>query len=97
MPQRLRFPGARVLLVEDNPVNQEVAGTMLTQAGCKVDIVGNGQEAVDQLARHAYDVVLMDCQMPVMDWLQGDGWLFGGRVNAPAAARAHRRAFPSLR
>ncbi len=70
VPQRLRFPGARVLLVEDNPVNQEVAGTMLTQAGCKVDIVGNGQEAVDQLARHAYDVVLMDCQMPVMDGFQ---------------------------
>ncbi|MDG4553348.1 MAG: response regulator [Candidatus Competibacter sp.] len=69
-PQHLRFPGARVLLVEDNPVNREVAGTMLIQAGCEVDIAGNGREAIDRLAQQAYDVVLMDCQMPVMDGFQ---------------------------
>ncbi|QQS55389.1 MAG: response regulator [Candidatus Competibacteraceae bacterium] len=69
-PRCLRFPGARVLLVEDNLINQEVASTMLDQMGCQVDIAGNGQKATDELVRHSYDVVLMDCQMPVMDGFQ---------------------------
>ena len=61
------YPGARILLVEDNLVNQEVAKTTLLQFGCAVDIAGNGLDALDLLARNAYDLVLMDCQMPVMD------------------------------
>lgn len=69
-PQRLRFPGARILLVEDNLVNQEVASTMLAQVGCQVDIANNGQEAVEQIAENSYDAVMMDCQMPVMDGFQ---------------------------
>jgi CheY-like chemotaxis protein/HPt (histidine-containing phosphotransfer) domain-containing protein len=56
-----------VLLAEDNPVNQEVAKAMLTRLGLEFDIANDGQEAVAQMARQSYDVVLMDCQMPVMD------------------------------
>ena len=57
----------RVLLVEDNRVNQEVAAATLAQFGCAVDIANNGQEALDWLERRSYDLVFMDCQMPVMD------------------------------
>ena len=57
----------RVLLAEDNPVNQEVAATMLRKRGHTVDIVGDGQAAVEAVTRNAYDLVLMDVQMPVLD------------------------------
>jgi len=58
---------ARVLLVEDNPVNQHVAAAMLEEIGCRVDAVSNGREGLSALERDSYDLVLMDCQMPVMD------------------------------
>ncbi|MDR7269689.1 signal transduction histidine kinase/ligand-binding sensor domain-containing protein/DNA-binding response OmpR family regulator [Pelomonas saccharophila] len=59
--------GARVLLVEDNPINQELARDLLNRAGIVVNIAGDGQEALNTLARERFDAVLMDCQMPVMD------------------------------
>ena len=59
--------GARVLLVEDNELNQEVAMALLTEAGLAVDIAVNGQIAVDRVREAHYDIVLMDMQMPVMD------------------------------
>ena len=59
--------GARVLLVEDNPFNREVAVDMLSKAGIAVTIAVNGQEALDCLGRAQFDGVLMDCQMPVLD------------------------------
>ncbi|MGD8497433.1 MAG: response regulator [Chromatiales bacterium] len=62
--------GARVLLAEDQPVNQEVAAQVLRMLACEVDIVEDGQAALDALARRSYDVVLMDCNMPVMDGFQ---------------------------
>jgi signal transduction histidine kinase/DNA-binding response OmpR family regulator/HPt (histidine-containing phosphotransfer) domain-containing protein len=63
-----RLRGARVLLVEDNEMNQELALELLKQAGIEAVVAGNGREALDILARDAgFDGVLMDCQMPVMD------------------------------
>ena len=64
-----RLAGARVLLVEDNEMNQELAVTLLRDAGMHVEVANNGQEALDRLAAAtiAFDGVLMDCQMPVMD------------------------------
>jgi CheY-like chemotaxis protein len=61
------FPTGRILLVEDNVVNQKVATSMLQRLGFRVDLAGNGVEAV-QLARVLpYDAIVMDCQMPEMD------------------------------
>ena len=60
----------RILIAEDNPVNQEVAGTMLRRRGHQVDIVVNGRDAVEAVQRERYDVVLMDLQMPILDGVQ---------------------------
>ena len=59
--------GARVLLVEDNELNQEVATGLLSEAGLLVDIANHGQEALERLSQETYDLVLMDMQMPVLD------------------------------
>lgn len=61
------YGGTRVLLVEDNPVNQEVARVMLQDLGCTVGLAANGRQALLELAQAHYDLVLMDCQMPEMD------------------------------
>ncbi|HWW70945.1 MAG TPA: CHASE domain-containing protein, partial [Duganella sp.] len=65
----LRIDGARILLVEDNPINQLVARSMLDYAGATIDTVDNGRAALDLLRTeaHRYDMVLMDVQMPEMD------------------------------
>ena len=57
----------RVLLAEDNPTNQEIAKAVMGNAGIKVDIANNGLEAVNMVKKKAYDIVLMDIQMPEMD------------------------------
>lgn len=59
----------RVLLVEDDPANQEVGRLMLRNLGCLTDIAGNGDEAQKFLEAHQYDMVLMDCQLPKQDGL----------------------------
>lgn len=63
-PQKI---GGRVLVAEDNPVNQSVIEAMLRELGVETCVVGNGALAVAALRSAAYDLVLMDCQMPVMD------------------------------
>jgi PAS domain S-box-containing protein len=63
-------PSLRVLLVEDNAINQEVARRFLETANCHVDIAANGRLALEQLQRSSYDVILMDMLMPEMDGLE---------------------------
>jgi two-component system sensor histidine kinase/response regulator len=67
MTRLAEIAGARVLLVEDNELNQEVATAMLTDAGLLVELAENGQIAVEMVRARSYDIVLMDMQMPVMD------------------------------
>ena len=62
--------GARVLVAEDNDINQQVAREILEQAGIRVDIACNGDEALKMLGKTRYDLVLMDIQMPVMNGLE---------------------------
>jgi len=59
--------GLRVLLVEDNDINQQVASELLASAGISFEIASDGQSAVDKIDLDRHDLVLMDCQMPVMD------------------------------
>ncbi len=61
------FTGSRILVAEDNPINLEVARQFLLDLGCTVDTVGNGAEALAAAKTRHYDLVLMDCQMPVLD------------------------------
>jgi len=60
----------RILVVEDNPINQQVASGWLQRLGCRADVAANGFEALEALYRIAYSAVLMDCQMPEMDGFQ---------------------------
>ncbi|MBK6939070.1 MAG: CHASE domain-containing protein [Planctomycetes bacterium] len=62
--------GLRVLLAEDNPINQKVARRMLDRLGCEVQVAENGQVAVELFAQGDYDVVLMDWHMPVLDGIE---------------------------
>ncbi len=79
--------GRRVLLVEDNAVNQKLAVRLLERLGMQVIVAGNGLAAVEQLKRSVFDAVLMDCQMPVMD-----GYEATAHIRSGAAGEASRHA-----
>jgi CheY-like chemotaxis protein len=64
------MPSLKILLVEDNLINQKLATRLLEKAGHVVTVAANGKEAVDQVAARPFDLVLMDVQMPEMDGLQ---------------------------
>lgn len=68
VPNRPRFHG-KVLLVEDNLTNQEVTRGLLQVFGCQVEVANHGREALEKWAERDFDLILMDCQMPVMDGL----------------------------
>ena len=76
-----------ILLAEDNPVNQEVASVMLQRLGVAMKIANNGQEALDLICFEHFDLVLMDCQMPVMD---------GFEATARIRARENELGLPPL-
>jgi signal transduction histidine kinase/DNA-binding NarL/FixJ family response regulator len=69
-PQNPAVSGLRILVADDNPVNQQVAAGMLRRGGHMVDIVGDGAMALEAVARTAYDLVLMDVEMPELDGFQ---------------------------
>ena len=63
------FPGRRILLVEDEPINREIAEQILAEAGLSVETAEDGKQAVDLVRRNNYDLILMDVQMPTLDGL----------------------------
>jgi signal transduction histidine kinase/DNA-binding response OmpR family regulator/HPt (histidine-containing phosphotransfer) domain-containing protein len=68
LQKALKLAGApRLLVAEDNPINQALMIEVLSELGCDADIVDNGREALDAIERGSYPLVLMDCQMPVLD------------------------------
>jgi CheY-like chemotaxis protein len=76
-----------VLLVEDNPMNQEVGRSMIEALGGRVDVASNGYEVLDQVESTNYDIIFMDCQMPMMDGFEATR-LIREREKQQDAARA---------
>lgn len=79
-------PGARVLLVEDNPINALLARTLLTREGCSVDQAGGGEEALAALAVGEYDLILMDMRMPGLSGLEATRQTRNMGVTTPVVA-----------
>ncbi|HEY0476541.1 MAG TPA: ATP-binding protein [Kofleriaceae bacterium] len=82
-----RMLGLRVLVAEDNVINQEVTIGMLADLGCTAMCVPDGRQALDALAREAFDLVLMDCQMPVMDGFEATRELRRREAGSPGHQR----------
>ena len=82
----------RVLVVEDNEVNREIAVAMLERIGCDHQTAAGGREALELLSREAFDLILMDCQMPDMDGFETLGHIRSGA--GPAGSLAVRRDIP---
>jgi len=83
-----QYAGSRILLVEDNAINREVAFELLTSLGLVIYSAENGQEAVDMVSKSNYDLILMDMQMPVMDGVSATRLIrtMDGQANTPILA-----------
>nr|WP_319564611.1 response regulator [uncultured Rhodoferax sp.] len=88
--------GSRMLLVEDNDINREFASELLRSEGIEVEEAVNGQEAVDKVRQQAFDAVLMDIQMPVMDGLEAAAAIRALAQQAPPADKARLADLPII-
>lgn len=79
-------PDLRILVAEDNPLNRRVIVLQLERLGVRAEAVGDGRQALEALERHPYDLVLMDCQMPILD-----GFAATRELRAREGARARAR------
>ncbi|MCC6262602.1 MAG: response regulator [Bryobacterales bacterium] len=74
-PALLSARAKRILIAEDNPVNQKLASKIVGKLGFVVELAANGREAIELWKRHHFDLILMDCQMPVMDGFEVTRWI----------------------
>lgn len=82
----MTFHGSTILVAEDNKANQLVIKDMLEDYGLNIDLADNGQEAVEKVKNHSYDLVLMDLQMPVMDGFEATKLIKQTQPNLPIVA-----------
>ncbi len=90
-PAASRHDSVRILVVDDNAINQSVTGHQLQRLGYHCDIANNGQEAVDAVRRQPYDIVFMDEQMPVLDGIEATRQIRQAQANGDPAVPRHLR------
>jgi CheY-like chemotaxis protein len=92
-PAPARNRKTSILLAEDNPVNQKITQKLLEKCGFEVEVAANGREAVEAIQKRRFDLILMDCQMPVMDGYEATQVIRkiegGGRRTPIVAITAH--------
>jgi PAS domain S-box-containing protein len=97
VPAPAALPPMRILVADDNPVNQKVVVRMLERLGQRPDVVANGEEAVAAALRSDYDLVLMDIQMPVMDGMEATRRIRAARGPLPRIVALSADALPGDR